>query len=445
MLIRAPIVVCSAPNQGKKNLAAGASLQVIHRLRLSEGRGGVDRATMMSELVRQPARLRSSRRSKVNGVYLPAKDESRHVLGTHSAVVGLGSTKTQLSLVIDTGSDIMWTQCKPCEYGCYPQRDQIFDPATSSTYSEVLCHTTTCDEALLEATGNKGACFRSSSILSDKAQNKCNYVQFYTEDTNSAGIMARDSLTLSRGLILPGIIFGCGQQNNLTQRDNAGVMGLGKGSLSIVSQMWDTFGKIFSYCLATEKGTAPGHLTFGTGASPYRGSIKYTKLVTKEDDPNSYYVTVLGVSVNGEEKINTNNRSPSAGTLFFVDSGNAISTLPLGAYQALNNSFTRHMEGYRRVKVEEGMLLDNCYDLRGVGNPKIPEMSFTFGGGVVVELDPASVMVDITKNADHSTVCLAFAPAPGGVGMFGSYQHQTLEMVYDVAGGRLGFGQNGCT
>jgi hypothetical protein len=41
-------------------------------------------------------------------------------------------------VVFDIGGDLSWVQCTPCS-DCYEQRDPLFDPARSSTYSVVPC------------------------------------------------------------------------------------------------------------------------------------------------------------------------------------------------------------------------------------------------------------------------------------------------------------------
>ena len=65
--------------------------------------------------------------------------------------VGLGTPKKEFTLVMDTGSDLLWTQCRPCKLGklkgCYKQRHPIFDPSKSSTYTKITCPSNTCSLA----------------------------------------------------------------------------------------------------------------------------------------------------------------------------------------------------------------------------------------------------------------------------------------------------------
>jgi hypothetical protein len=60
----------------------------------------------------------------------------------------LGTPAQKFVLFVDTGSDLVWVQCKPCTspYHCYPEADPFFDPSASSSYSPVPCNNTkTCD------------------------------------------------------------------------------------------------------------------------------------------------------------------------------------------------------------------------------------------------------------------------------------------------------------
>ncbi len=63
--------------------------------------------------------------------------------GEYLTQIGLGTPKKTLTLILDTGSDLVWTQCLACQ-SCYPQMDPIFNPAKSSTYKPVKCGNNLC-------------------------------------------------------------------------------------------------------------------------------------------------------------------------------------------------------------------------------------------------------------------------------------------------------------
>ncbi|GMQ02759.1 hypothetical protein CsSME_00048845 [Camellia sinensis var. sinensis] len=73
----------------------------------------------------------------------------------------------------------------------------------------------------------------------------------------------------------------------------------------------------------------------------------------------------------------------------------------------------------------------------------IPQISFLFGGNIELPLNKKGILYAINV----SQVCLAFAGnmAASDLAIFGNVQQQTLDVVYDVAGGKLGFGSGGCS
>ena len=78
---------------------------------------------------------------------LPVKPRSLLSSGSSNffVTVGLGTPAKSLSLEIDTGSDLTWTQCKPCpSQDCYKQKEDIFDPLASSSYATEPCTTSYC-------------------------------------------------------------------------------------------------------------------------------------------------------------------------------------------------------------------------------------------------------------------------------------------------------------
>lgn len=70
------------------------------------------------------------------------------------ASVGLGTPQKQVSLVVDTGSDLTWTQCEPCaDKGCYEQQETMFNRDASSTYANVSSDSPYCTEEYVQPPG----------------------------------------------------------------------------------------------------------------------------------------------------------------------------------------------------------------------------------------------------------------------------------------------------
>jgi hypothetical protein len=126
-----------------------------------------------------------------------------------------------LTVIVDTGSDLTWVQCKPCS-ACYAQRDPLFDPAGSATYTAVPCNASACAASLKAATGAPGSC-----ATTDGSSERCYYTLAYGDGSFSRGVLATDTVGLG-GASLDGFVFGCGLSNRGLFGGTAGLMGLGR-------------------------------------------------------------------------------------------------------------------------------------------------------------------------------------------------------------------------
>jgi hypothetical protein len=63
--------------------------------------------------------------------------------GEYLTQIALGTPTQVVTAIVDTGSDLMWTQCLPCT-SCHAQSNPVFNPATSSTYQVVNCGNNLC-------------------------------------------------------------------------------------------------------------------------------------------------------------------------------------------------------------------------------------------------------------------------------------------------------------
>ncbi|CAL0310907.1 unnamed protein product [Lupinus luteus] len=367
----------------------------------------------------------NSVKEELDSTTLPAKSGRLIGSGNYFVVVGIGSPKRDLSLIFDTGSDLTWTQCKPCAASCYKQQDPIFDPSKSTSYSNITCTSSVCTQ-LVSATGNQPACAKSS--------NACVYGIQYGDSSFSIGYFSQERLTVTATDIIDNFLFGCGQNNQGLFGGSAGLLGLGRHPISFVEQTSIKYKKIFAYCLPSTASNV-GYLTFGRVADNY---IKYTPLSTSSGGSSFYALDLLGIYVGGTKLSISSSTFSSGGTI--IDSGTVITRLPPTAYSALRTEFQKGMSKY--PKVSGLSILDTCYDFSSYKEITVPKISFLFGGGVTVDLAaPGELYVVSDKQ-----VCLAFAPNgdDSDTTIFGNVQQKTLQVVYDAAGGKVGFGAGGC-
>lgn len=352
------------------------------------------------------------------------RSEARYGSGNYAVAVGLGTPEQTVSLDFDTGSSLTWTQCWPCLGSCYKQQDPIFNSSASSSYSNVTCNSAECSQ-LSFPTGSKLGCDAS----------RCVYGVQYVDRSYSLGFLSKEKLTLSARDVIPSFVFGCGQQNKFIGNE-AGILGLARSPLSIVYQTAQKYGKYFSYCLPSISSTM-GYLILGKSGVPT--SVKFTPFKGSSRNSTFYEVDILSISVGGRQLPIKQSVFQAAGSI--IDSGTVITRLPPAAYSAVSAAFDELMRTmYPRAP--KFSLLNTCYDIGANSTISIPTVSFTFGGNVKVDLAPLGIIAIVSR----SQVCLAFAgnSDPSDVAIYGNVQQKTFEVVYDVAGGKLGFAPGGC-
>ncbi|KAK4401106.1 Aspartyl protease family protein [Sesamum angolense] len=216
--------------------------------------------------------------------------------------------------------------------------------------------------------------------------------------------------------VFPNFLFGCGQNNQGLFGNTAGLLGLGRNSLSIISQTAQKYGKYFSYCLPSTS-SSTGHLTLSkSGVST---NVKFTPFASSQGT-SFYFIDILSISVGGRQLPISQSVFTTAGSI--IDSGTVITRLPPAAYSTMSAAFRKLMAKYKTAPAYS--ILDTCYDFTGLTTVSIPAISFTFGGNVKVDLAPSGILVAIST----SRICLAFAGNNNAddVAIFGNTQQKTL-------------------
>ncbi|KAF7849319.1 hypothetical protein BT93_L0981 [Corymbia citriodora subsp. variegata] len=345
---------------------------------------------------------------------------------SYVVTIGLGTPTKDLTLLFDTGSALTWTQCEPCIVSCYSQAEPIFDPSRSSSYANISCSAPSCLN-LPSGTAQQPNCSDST----------CVYNSTYGDQSFSSGFFATETLTLTPTDVITNFEFGCGEDNEGTFNGFAGLLGLGRDPVSFLEQSATQYGQYFSYCLPPLS-SCTGYLTFGRGTvtSP---SLNFTPMVTIGQSSLFYGINITGISVGGNPLSIPLTVFSNAGAI--IDSGNTFTHLPPTAYAALRSAFQQAMANY--TSAPPFSQLDTCYDFSGVSTITVPVITFSFSGPINVDLDASGMFFWVSA----SQVCLAFAPniADTSVSIYGNIQQRTFEVVYDVPGGQIGFGAQGCS
>jgi hypothetical protein len=220
-------------------------------------------------------------------------------------------------LLMHAASDLIWTPCVPCDFCNDKQIYPLFDPSNSSTYSNISCQSEQCHQL---------------DTKTCSPENLCNYANEYGDGFFTSGVLGKETATLtstSGEEVSIDIVFGCGQESYASFNDHEmGIIGLGRGNLSFVSQIASSFGsKSFSHCF-TPYGTdptIPGKMSFGNGSQVFGDGVVSTPLVSRSDFP-WYFVTLKGISVGDKFLPYSSLGSVSEGNVF-LDSGTSLTTL----------------------------------------------------------------------------------------------------------------------
>ncbi|KAL6845641.1 hypothetical protein ACP4OV_025136 [Aristida adscensionis] len=356
--------------------------------------------------------------------------------GEYLALLGVGTPPTNALVVIDTGSDLVWLQCKPCRR-CYNQLTPLFDPRASGTYRQTPCSSPRCrDLRHPTCDGGTGA---------------CRYMIAYGDGSTSTGEIATDSLVFSGDTHVYNVTLGCGHDNAGLFNSAAGLLGVARGKLSFSTQLAAVYGRVFAYCLGARASNSTGSSYLVFGRTPEPPSTAFTPLRSSPRLPSLYYVDVVGFSVGDRRVTGFSNASlaldPATGRGgVVVDSGTAITRLARDTYAAVRDAFdaVAVAAGMRRL-AKNFSVFDACYDLNGAPAARLPSIVLHFAGGADVALPPANYLVPVDDGSRGTHHCLGLQAADDDLNVLGNVQQQTFRVVFDVEKERIGFAPNGCS
>lgn len=337
---------------------------------------------------------------------------------TYIVKVNFGNPVQTLLMAMDTSSDAAWIPCTGC-VGCSAVS---FTPQKSSSFMPLACPSAQCNQ-VPNPSCNGGACF----------------FNFTYGGSDVSAKLVQDTVTLASDAV-PGYTFGCMQQTTGNAAPPQGLLGLGRGPLSLLSQTQNLYKSTFSYCLPSFKSpNFSGSLRLGPTGQPLR--IKYTPLLKNPRRSSLYYVSLNAIRV-GRKIVDIPpaalafNPTTGAGTIF--DSGTVFTRLVQAAYVAVRDEFRKRV-GNGTVSTLGGF--DTCYTIPIVA----PSITFMFSG-MNVTMPPENLLIHSTAG---NITCLAMAAAPDNVNsvlnVIANMQQQNHRVLYDVPNSRLGVARETCT
>ncbi|KAD0929802.1 hypothetical protein E3N88_43542 [Mikania micrantha] len=352
-------------------------------------------------------------------------------LANYLMKISIGTPPQDIIGVADTGSDIVWTQCEPCSY-CFNQTRPVLRPRVSSTYNRMTCGSTMC---LLVPT--------RSCTTSD---NTCLYLVVYGDMSYSSGELATDTVTLDSidssvtgiSFAFTNVVFGCGHRNaGMFTDDQSGIIGLGGGPFSLVTQMRSSINGKFSYCLVQmfSHVERSSKMYFGDAATVSGDGVVSTPLFPGNPD-TFYYLHFEGMTVGGRRVDFYATKPTLVEGNIIIDSGTSLTLLPQSFYDRLQLAVRRSMQDILPVGSDTRNNLSLCYNPLEVMD--LPVMVAHFNGAYL-ELDPTNTFV----RTSNDSICLAFAPVEGVV-IFGNLAQMNFLVGYDLYEKTVSFKRTDC-
>ncbi|XP_022142611.1 probable aspartyl protease At4g16563 [Momordica charantia] len=411
----------------------------------------------------------------------------------------LGTPPQVIQVYMDTGSDLTWVPCGNLSFDCQDCEEYQnnvsgpklapFSPTHSSTSIRDTCGSSFCMD--IHSSDNPfDPCTIAGCSLATLVKGTCprpcpSFAYTYGASGVVTGTLTKDVI-LMHGVSpnsttqIPRFCFGC---VGATYREPIGIAGFGRGLLSLPSQLGFSH-KGFSHCFLPFKfSNNPNFsspLILGSLAiSSKDHSLQFTPLLKSPLYPNYYYIGLESVTI-GDGIGNNNSRFGVSLKLreidtkgnggMLIDSGTTYTHLPEPLYSQLISNLESVVTYPRAKQVEINTGFDLCYKIPCKNNTNfsssmddycsnlLPSITFHFLNNVSVVLPQGNNFYAMAAPTNSTVVkCLLFQSMDGGggdgdgngdddgpAGIFGSFQQQNMEVVYDLQKERIGFQTMDC-
>ncbi|XP_043714959.1 probable aspartic protease At2g35615 [Telopea speciosissima] len=307
------------------------------------------------------------------------------------AKLTIGTPTVDVFTILDTGSPLLWIQCKPCIY-CERQFTPYYDRTKSTTYSNISCNSWDCGLVLDQGCDN---------------HNVCVYHMKYADNSYSYGFLATEILSFrdSQGGVMAtvkDVVFGCGLNNhNKVQGQFGGILGLAATQVSLVEQLAFITKPQFSYCLGNASEPASqGNLIIGEDAHI---SGFNTPFIVED---GFYKVNLVEIKVDSQSlDIPQGVFGPSKNVI--IDTGTVYTFLPPEAHEKLAEAISQTMKRFKVKPIPPKREGELCYTGRiGKDVNGFPTMTISFLGNAKLVLERWSIFVQ----KEYTTFCLGFLP-----------------------------------
>ncbi|XP_047331077.1 aspartic proteinase CDR1-like [Impatiens glandulifera] len=337
--------------------------------------------------------------------------------GEYLMKFSVGTPTVRQWAILDTASDIVWTQCLEC-INCFKQTQRKFDPMKSLSYQPIGCEEPKCQQ------------LRRGVINCSGANSNCKYRLEYSDNSLSYGELATETFKLEN-TSLPGMVYGCSNNNiGVFEKSTAGIVGIGYGPHSLINGLPDNIRGKFSYCLTDpSKRNVRSYISFGANvimSSPGSISIPLGLGVSHP----IYYITLKGVSIQ-------NMRFPFIGVSNnMIDTGSTISYLQANLYYELEAELISNIQD-TPVSPPDDVHVRLCY--KNHKYLKMPTIIYHFSEDAQLALSMKNTGLEV-----DDLWCIGIMPTNDTIGVFGNLFQMNYMIGYDLQRRRVSFSPNYC-
>ncbi|XP_072977177.1 aspartic proteinase 36-like isoform X1 [Typha angustifolia] len=346
--------------------------------------------------------------------------------GYYTTRLYIGTPPQEFALIVDSGSTVTYVPCSSCDQ-CGNHQDPRFQPDLSSTYNPVKCHVAcTCDTE----------------------KNQCIYERQYAEMSSSSGVLGEDIVSFGKesALMPQRAVFGCenSETGDLFSQHADGIMGLGRGQLSIMDQLVDKgiISDSFSLCY--------GGMNFGGGAMVLGGISSPSGMVFSRSNPvrSPYYnIELKEIHVAGKAlRLDPRIFDRKHGTV--LDSGTTYVYLPEHAFVAFRDAITSELHSLKKIRGPDPNYKDICFAGAGSDVSQLsktfPNVDMVFGNGQKLSLSPENYLFQHSKV--RGAYCLGvFQNGKDPTTLLGGIIVRNTLVMYDRQNERIGFWKTNCS
>ncbi|XP_060673241.1 aspartic proteinase 36-like isoform X3 [Ziziphus jujuba] len=345
--------------------------------------------------------------------------------GYYTTRLYIGTPPQEFALIVDTGSTVTYVPCSDCKQ-CGKHQDPRFQPNSSSTYQPIKCSINcNCD--------NEGV--------------QCTYERRYAEMSSSSGVLGEDIVSFGNEseLVPQRAVFGCEtlETGDLYSQRADGIMGLGRGRLSVMDQLVDkrVIDDSFSLCYGG-MGVGGGAMVLGAIPSP-------PGMVFTHSDPfrSPYYnIELKEIHVAGKPlKLSPKVFDQRHGTV--LDSGTTYAYLPEEAFLAFKDALIKKIHFLKRVHGPDPNYNDICFSGAGRDVTQLskifPEVDMVFNNGQKWSLSPENYLFRHTKVS--GAYCLGIFKNADSTTLLGGILVRNTLVTYDRENDKIGFWKTNCS